>query len=167
MKVFHHFCVVCLSLAFAAGASGVQAQEQSTLNPSAVVPPKASDSKSAASAATRKKPPAIKKPAATKAARKAKARKQADAIATPVPAAKLDLTLPKAMVDKLEPPSKEAQVPVAGKPLLPEMFAQKKTEADDFQLNGRILSNEMELPMIRNEGRGDIEGAALDFKFKQ
>lgn len=47
------------------------------------------------------------------------------------------------------------------------MFAEKKPDTDDFQLNGRILNNEMGLPMIRNEGRRDIEGAALDFKFKQ
>lgn len=111
--------------------------------------------------------PVRHKASPSKVARKGKARKESDAIATPVPAAKLDLTLPKAMVDKLEPPSKAAQTPSAGKPLLPQMFADKKTDADDFQLGGRILNNEMGLPMMRNEGRREVEGAALDFKFRQ
>ena len=51
-------------------------------------------------------------------------------------------------------------------PLLPQMFGEKPKESSPFQLNGRLLSNEMQL-QLRNEERRDIEGAALDFEFKQ
>ena len=40
------------------------------------------------------------------------------------------------------------------------------TRAAPFQLNGRLLSNEMQL-QLRNEERREVEGAALDFEFKQ
>ena len=53
------------------------------------------------------------------------------------------------------------------KPLLPNLFGEKPAEDSPFQLNGRLLSNEMEL-QLRNEARDrQIEGAALDFEFKQ
>lgn len=171
MNVFRKFRCACLSLALLApvlqAAEAVGEPPAAPAKSEAAAKSTASGGK-AASAKSASKPRAQAKKASTsKVARKGKARKEADAIATPVPAAKLDLTLPKAMVDKLEPPAKEAQKPSAGKPLLPQMFAEKKPDTDDFQLNGRILSNEMGLPMMRNEGRRDIEGAALDFKFKQ
>ena len=55
----------------------------------------------------------------------------------------------------------------AHKPLLPNMFGEKSVEESPFQLNGRLLSNEMDL-QLRNEYRhNEIEGAALDFEFKQ
>lgn len=80
---------------------------------------------------------------------------------TKLPPAKLDLSLPKDMVEDLKPkgtvelPKREA--------ILPQMFGEKD---NGFQLNGRLLSNEMEL-QLRNEARRDVEGAALDFEFKQ
>ncbi|MEG2797966.1 MAG: translation initiation factor 2, partial [Pseudomonas sp.] len=51
-------------------------------------------------------------------------------------------------------------------PLLPPMFGEKPTDNSAFQINGRLLSNEMKL-QLRNEERRDVEGAALDFEFKQ
>jgi hypothetical protein len=173
MNLLKNFRCVFLSLALlapvtlAAGPSSpAPAAEKSPAStrssPASKPSAKAGSAKSAAKASTQ-----AKKPPASKVARKGKARKDSDVLATPVPAAQLDLTLPKAMVDKLEPPAKEAQKPSAGNPILPQMFAEKKPDTDDFQLNGRILNNEMGLPMIRNEGRRDIEGAALDFKFRQ
>lgn len=53
------------------------------------------------------------------------------------------------------------------KPLLPPMFTEKP-EADDspFQLNGRLISNEMQL-QLRNDSRRDVEGAAIDFEYRQ
>ena len=83
----------------------------------------------------------------------------------PLPAAKLDLRLPPEMVKQLRP---LGTVPVpAHKPLLPNMFGEKSVEESPFQLNGRLLSNEMDL-QLRNEYRhNEIEGAALDFEFKQ
>ncbi|RMQ41895.1 hypothetical protein ALQ04_02482 [Pseudomonas cichorii] len=78
---------------------------------------------------------------------------------------KLDLSLPPEMVETLTPPAKV--ITAKRKPLLPPMF-EKSSSSDPspFELNGRLLSNEMQLQM-RNESRRDIEGAALDFKFKQ
>jgi len=99
-----------------------------------------------------------KKPVASK----SKGRKQVDAIAANVPKPKLDLTLPKAMVNTLEP-AKKADAP-ADKSLLPSYFNQKKS--DDFQLNGRLLSNEMQLP-LRTDSNREVDGAALDFQFRQ
>lgn len=102
-------------------------------------------------------------------ATKSRSRKAADAIASDIPPTKIDLTLPKGMVNQLQPPGKPTavkpiQASVDGKPLLPSMFNDKGS-AEPFELNGRLLTNEMDL-QLRNERR-DVEGAALDFKFKQ
>jgi hypothetical protein len=184
MNALRGLRVFCLSLAFAAPAAAVWAAEPGPqpLVAGAASSAKASTHKVAAAAkvdskadaqveakaAPKAKAAATAKPKPTKAAaRKNKARKEADAVAAPVPPAKLDLSLPKAMVDNLEPASKEAAKPVAGKPLLPALFPDKKPATEDFQMSGRLLSNEMQLPMIRNEGRHDIEGAAVEFQFKQ
>ncbi len=115
---------------------------------------------------------------ARKVATKNKSRKSADVIATDIPPAKLDLTLPKDMVGQLQPPGKEGTQPQApsaqaapdgkadGKPILPSLFAPKEGAGEPFQLNGRLLTNEMDL-QLRNDARRDVEGAALDFKFRQ
>lgn len=84
----------------------------------------------------------------------------------------LDLSLPPEMVKQLTPPSNvitaasKAKAPSAGaKPLLPKMFPDANADPD-FQMQGRLLSNEMDL-QLRNEARKDVEGAALDFTFKK
>lgn len=79
---------------------------------------------------------------------------------------RLDLSLPPELVKELEPPAKV--VPARRKPILPPMFDTDASSSDGgpFELNGRLLSNEMQLQM-RNDSRRDVEGAALDFKFKQ
>ena len=91
---------------------------------------------------------------------------------TRLPKATLDLSLPPDMVKQLTPPSNvitanaRSKSPSPGaKPLLPKMFQESDADSD-FQLQGRLLSNEMQL-QLRNEARRDVEGAALDFKFKQ
>ena len=84
----------------------------------------------------------------------------------------LDLSLPPEMVKQLTPPANvitaasksRAQSPGA-KPLLPKMFPDANADPD-FQMQGRLLSNEMDL-QLRNEARKDVEGAALDFTFKK
>lgn len=77
----------------------------------------------------------------------------------------IDLSLPTDMAGQLDPQGKVA--PIAKKSVLPSMFAEKKTGKDSpFQLNGRLLSNEMQL-QLRNENRQQVEGAALDFEFRQ
>lgn len=78
---------------------------------------------------------------------------------------KLDLSLPPELVQEMEPPAKV--IPARRKPILPPMFdTNGSSGAGPFELNGRLLSNEMQLQM-RNDSRRDVEGAALDFKFKQ
>ncbi|WP_305955373.1 translation initiation factor 2 [Pseudomonas sp. LP_7_YM] len=91
---------------------------------------------------------------------------------THLPKAALDLSLPPEMVKQLAPPpgvitaASKPRSPAAGaKPLLPKMFPDAESDSD-FQLQGRLLSNEMQL-QLRNDSRKDVEGAALDFKFKQ
>ncbi len=91
---------------------------------------------------------------------------------TRLPSATLDLSLPADMVKQLSPPpnvitaAPEAKSPAPGvKPLLPKMFPDSQSDPD-FQLQGRLLSNEMQL-QLRNEARREVDGAALDFKFKQ
>lgn len=91
---------------------------------------------------------------------------------TRLPKASLDLSLPPDMVKQLTPPAgvitaagKAKPQPVGGKPLLPKMFPDSDAPSD-FQLQGRLLSNEMDL-QLRNEARKEVDGAALDFKFKQ
>lgn len=108
----------------------------------------------------------------SKVASKSKSRKTADVIATDIPPAKIDLTLPKDMVGQLQPPGQEAAktatiaaTPADGKPLLPSLFT-PKDGGEPFQLNGRLLTNEMDL-QLRNDSRREVDGAALDFKFKQ
>ncbi|KTC62897.1 translation initiation factor 2 [Pseudomonas fluorescens ABAC62] len=111
--------------------------------------------------------PATKKQAVTakKRAAKSKKSKAAQEVAqTKLPPAKLDLSLPSDMVRHLQPigtVSKPRSVP-----LLPPMFAEKPTDNSAFQINGRLLTNEMQL-QLRNEERRDVEGAALEFQFNQ
>jgi hypothetical protein len=116
-----------------------------------------------------KTPAVVKKAPAKKAANTRKKRapvasksKSAREIAkTRLPPAKLDLSLPNEMVEELKPPG---TVPLPKRePLLPPMFGEKP---GPFQLNGRLLSNEMQLP-LRNQERNEVEGAALEFEFKQ
>lgn len=109
-----------------------------------------------------KKSPAKNPPRRRKRAPIASKSKSAREVAkTPLPSAKLDLSLPHDMVDELQPPGK---VPLPKRePLLPSMFGNKP---GPFQLNGRLLSNEMQLP-LRNQERNEVEGAALEFEFKQ
>lgn len=108
------------------------------------------------------KPAAKSKPAASKT--KAKPRPVSKAVTQPLPKAKLDLSLPSDMVKNLEPEVGDSST--RRKPLLPAMFTEKPETSDSpFQLNGRLISNEMQL-QLRNESRHDVEGAAIDFQFR-
>ncbi|MNJ07154.1 hypothetical protein D3C77_12490 [compost metagenome] len=82
----------------------------------------------------------------------------------PLPSARVDLSLPVEMVKELKPASQDTVA--TPKPLLPYLFGEKPPSDSPFQLNGRLLSNEMQL-QLRNDARQEIEGAAIEFEFKQ
>ena len=114
-----------------------------------------------------KKAPATQKKAAAskKRAPVASKSKSAHEVAqTKLPPAQLDLSLPSDMVRHLQPIGTMPKPKSV--PLLPPMFGEKPTDNSAFQINGRLLSNEMKL-QLRNDERRDVEGAALDFEFKQ
>ncbi len=108
------------------------------------------------------KPAAKSKPAANK--RKGKAKTVSKEVKQPLPKAKLDLSLPTHMVEELDPAVGDATL--RRKPILPAMFPDKAGDSDSpFQLNGRLISNEMQL-QLRNDSRRDVEGAAIEFQFR-
>ena len=83
---------------------------------------------------------------------------------TNLPSTNVDLSLPPEMVKQLQP---LGSVPLVKRtPLLPPLFGEKPKEDGKFQLNGRLISNELQLQM-RNEDHREIEGAALEFQFNQ
>ncbi|RON22966.1 translation initiation factor 2 [Pseudomonas brassicacearum] len=110
-------------------------------------------------AAVKKPTPAVKKrpPIASK------SKAPSEVVKTQLPPVKLDLRLPPQMAQELKP---IGTVPLPRHDaVLPQMFGEK-SGSSPFQLNGRLLSNEMQL-QLRNEERREVEGAALDFEFKQ
>jgi len=138
-------------LAAPAGGAAPAANTQQKAPAKKVVPAKKAPAKKAAP--TKKRAPIASKS------------KSAHEVAkTPLPPAQLDLSLPSNMVRHLQPLGTMPQP--KNVPLLPPMFAEKPTDNSAFQINGRLLSNEMQL-QLRNEERRDVEGAALDFEFKQ
>jgi hypothetical protein len=111
-------------------------------------------------AVTAKKPKPLKKRAPIA----SRSKPASEVVKTPLPPVRLDLSLPPEMVSQLQPPGTLVQTNRA--PLLPQMFGEKPKQSSPFQLNGRLLSNELGLPLIKEEHR-DVEGAALEFEFKQ
>ncbi|QHF07764.1 translation initiation factor 2 [Pseudomonas syringae] len=120
--------------------------------------------KSATSEKTSSRVVAAKAPASKR--KNAKDAKTASVKDVRIKAPRLDLSLPPELVKELDPPAKV--ITNKRKPILPQMFSDKGDSANPgpFELEGRLLTNEMQLQM-RNDNRRDVEGAALDFKFKQ
>ncbi|MGF6395073.1 hypothetical protein [Pseudomonas plecoglossicida] len=110
--------------------------------------------------------PAVKQPAKPVKSRAKPARKPiSKAVTEPLPKATVDLRLPVEMVKDLEPNIGTSTT--RRKPLLPAMFTEKPQNGDSpFQLNGRLISNEMQL-QLRNDSRREVEGAAIEFEFRQ
>ena len=139
-------------------ASVVAATEQDQTTGSFHVAPIETAPAKKASAASKQAAPVKKRPPIA-----SKSKPASEVAKTELPSTKLDLSLPKDMVQELKP---VGTVPlVRREPLLPQMFGDKSGNSE-FQLNGRLLSNEMQL-QLRNEERHEVEGAALDFEFKQ
>lgn len=141
MKVFSRVGLFFCLLGILAGAGSALAQTSDTATPTKQV--SAAKPKPASKSATHKK---------------------GSGVPAPLPSAKLDLRLPAEMVKDLKPATQD---PVTTpKPLLPYLFGEKPPSDSPFQLNGRLLSNEMQL-QLRNDARHDVEGAAIEFEFKQ
>ncbi|MDQ0121070.1 hypothetical protein J2W17_000007 [Pseudomonas lini] len=124
--------------------------------------------------ASSKQPAPAKKAATVKVKKKAaqvkkrapiasKSKSASEVVKTRLPSANLDLSLPEEMAEELKP---VGSVPLPRRdPVLPQMFGDK-AGSTPFQLNGRLISNEMQL-QLRNEERREVEGAALEFEFKR
>ncbi|POF39808.1 translation initiation factor 2 [Pseudomonas laurylsulfativorans] len=139
-------------------ASVVAATEQEQTTGSFHVAPIKPEPVKKTSAAEKSATPVKKRPPIA-----SKSKPASEVVKTELPSAKLDLSLPRDMVQELKP---VGTVPLSRRePLLPQMFGDK-SGSSPFQLNGRLLNNEMQL-QLRNEERREVEGAALDFEFKQ
>ncbi|WP_223459797.1 MULTISPECIES: translation initiation factor 2 [unclassified Pseudomonas] len=139
-------------------ASAVAATEQEQATGSFHVAPIKTEPAKKTSTVQKTATPAKKRPPIA-----SKSKSASEVVKTELPSAKLDLSLPKDMVQELKP---AGTVPLTRRePLLPEMFGDK-SGSSQFQLNGRLITNEMQL-QLRNEERREVEGAALDFEFKQ
>jgi hypothetical protein len=153
------FPAVCLFLCLlmtvhAEGVMAAAAQEKTAVSVTEKKPapaPKAMPAKKP-TAAVKKRPPIA-----------SKSKAPGEVVKTQLPPVKLDLRLPPQMAQELKP---IGTVPLPKHDtLLPPMFGER-TGSSPFQLNGRLLSNEMQL-QLRNDERREVEGAALDFEFKQ
>ncbi|WP_296232255.1 hypothetical protein [Pseudomonas sp. UBA4617] len=162
MKALRRFALIlclaplcCLGAGQAAQAAGqVQAAQVQPAQKALAKPAqKAAASKAAKSKATNSKAKPARKPVSK-------------AVAKPLPKARLDLSLPADMVDRLEPEVGDPSPIQRRKPLLPPLFTEKPEADSPFQLNGRLINNEMQL-QLRNDSRRDVEGAAIDFEFRQ
>ncbi|EPL03648.1 hypothetical protein [Pseudomonas sp. CF161] len=170
MKAFYPAAclLICLSTALGAGPLLAAPTQDASARSAASEPKKSAANTPSASKKTTAAKPAAKTKKTAKTKKRApiasKSKSAREIAKTPLPSAKLDLSLPPEMVKHLQPIGTVAMP--KREPLLPQMFGEKPKESSPFQLNGRLLSNEMQL-QLRNEERRDVEGAALDFEFKQ
>lgn len=166
MKLIRPLVLLLIGLLGTVSVGQVTAATQENPKASAPVKAPAPAKKPAAKKATTAAKPAVKKAAPVKKRPPiaSKSKSAREVARTQLKSAKLDLSLPPELVKELTP--KGAMPLPKHEPLLPPMFGEKPAPASPFQLNGRLLSNEMNL-QLRNESRQDIEGAAIDFEFKQ
>lgn len=120
-----------------------------------------------------KKPAAVKKatpvkkksaPVKKRAPIASKSKSAREVAKTKLPPVPVDLSLPEDMAEELKPEG-SVQLPKRDA-VLPQMFGDK-AGSEAFQLNGRLITNEMELQMRNEERRSNVEGAALEFEFKR
>ncbi|WP_339526682.1 translation initiation factor 2 [Pseudomonas sp. EL_65y_Pfl2_R96] len=145
--------LICLLMTcHAQGVMAASVQEKTTASTTAKkpAPVKKAAPVNKKAAAVKKRPPIA-----------SKSKPASEVVKAKFPPASLDLSLPKDMVEELKP---VGTVPLPRHDaVLPQMFGDKSSP---FQLNGRLISNEMKL-QLRNEERREVEGAALEFEFKQ
>lgn len=130
--------------------------------PGLVAMPAVSPGNACAEASTQAKPKPKPKPATPKPKPKPTPAKPKPSKAEQVKLRepKLDLSLPKHLVDELEPRVKQEQH--IEQPLLPPMFVEKPSEQSPYQLNGKLITNQREEDYLRS-----VEGAELQIEFKQ
>jgi hypothetical protein len=143
--------LICLLVSVQpASAEAEPVQEKPTASTPKKTTPTNKTAPAKKTAAVKKRPPVA-----------AKSKPASEVVKTPIPSANLDLSLPKDMVEELKP---VGTVPLPKRePVLPEMFGDKNNQ---FQINGKLINNEMQL-QLRNEERREVEGAALEFEFKR
>lgn len=81
---------------------------------------------------------------------------------------KLDLRLPKDLVNKLEPQVADSQASdkTPAPALLPQMFADKPAQQSSFEMGGRIITNDHSRDQDKDASYWDtVDGAELQFKF--
>lgn len=127
------------------------AVQPATPAPSKAETPKGEAAKQAADA---EKPKPAEEQKAIASTPKPKLSKPKPAKDVVLPPAKLDLRLPKELVEEIKPSEVLNEQPV-----LPPMFVDKTPEVSPFELNGRILTNEQ-------AGDDSVQGAELQFKFR-
>lgn len=165
MEILRRIALVLLLAPLGLAVHSVQAAQSSA-------PPASGAASSSATPAKAAAKPSIKTKAKAKAKKPVRknrtAAKAAAKDARTTVSDRIDLSLPKDMVKQLKP---EVDTSPTAKtvqtPLLPAMFPDTPSSNDSsFQLNGRLISNEMQL-QLRNDSRRDLEGAAIEFQFRQ
>lgn len=81
---------------------------------------------------------------------------------------KLDLRLPKDLVNKLEPEVADTKATSKNPAptLLPQMFADKPAQQSSFEMGGRIITNDHSRDVDKDASYWDtVDGAELQFKF--
>ena len=163
MEILRRIALVLLLAPLGLTVHSVQAAQSSAPPASGAASSSATPAKAAAKPSIKTKAKAKKPVRKNRTAAKAAAK---DARTTA--SDRIDLSLPKDMVKQLKP---EVDTSPTAKtvqtPLLPAMFPDTPSSNDSsFQLNGRLISNEMQL-QLRNDSRRDLEGAAIEFQFRQ
>ena len=73
---------------------------------------------------------------------------------------KLDLRLPKELVENLDPGKPQEKRPDEG--LLPPLFVDKQNQPSPYQINGRLITNDREQDYLDS-----VEGAELQIEFRK
>lgn len=106
-------------------------------------------------------PAAAPKPVTRKPAGKSSAARQTLA---PLP---LDLSLPRELVDQLEPGEPIPDI-VPRPHLLPPLFEKKPAAPSAFQLSGKLITNDLDREKLESDNFLDkVDGAQLNFEFRQ
>lgn len=79
----------------------------------------------------------------------------------------LDLSLPHDLVDQLEPGEPIPDI-VPRPRLLPPLFGEKPAEPSEFQLSGKLITNDLDREKLESDNYLDkVEGAQLNFEFRK